>query len=50
MYFINKPANEFMGIMVLIIIKLSISRSDPGNKAMMVKNSSIAFYLNHVPK
>jgi len=39
-----------MGIMMLIIIKLSISRSDPRNKATMVKNSSIAFRQYHILK
>jgi len=48
MDFIDKPRNEFVGIMVLIVVEKGISCADSGNESAMVYRPSISFGLVYI--
>jgi hypothetical protein len=48
--FVNEPRDEFVRIVVLIVIEKGISCTDPGDKSPVVYHTSVTFGLINVLK
>lgn len=47
-YFINEPTDEFVTIVMVIVVELALARTDSRNESFMVHNTSVTFRIYHI--